>query len=929
MSDRPGITILALFALGIAVVTVCYLILDQGTEEGELAGGREEAAVSADDGLVDQGEREPAISSPNDSKPSGDDSPPGEPEKQAIEPAALFLSGRVIDLKTGAPVDPFHLTVEKGGEQDKQFGIGSSADLLFNESISDEEGRFTVPLEEPGLFDLTVFSPGHRPKSVPGVSVERGADPVDLEIRLDPDISIPGRVVDDATGEPVSWALIGIPGLLGTNLDVVYSASAAMVKHAWSDDEGNFVLGGLEEGPQKIVAVHDDYAEGWADVAPGEKGPVEIRLKKGPRIFGRALDDEGEPCAGVTINLQGDEMPVKRSVETDIDGKYRTFPVNPGRVDMRAFKTGRPGGKFSREWKSVVVADRDVEVDFGLAHEFVTWSGTLYGMEGGIQAGTDIIINRIPSQAEKSHFKGMNRRYAPTDDEGRFRFRKLHCGGYDVSFYFPDRTSKRDELTVHLDTPGEVVKDISLAPRDLAACGTVRGVLVDGATGLPIKGGGNRFEGGPFGYVKLGTWSPSFKSYTAYTDENGRFELEAVPAGTYDISARATDYPPKTVRRFVVKAGEVIDDMRIVMSGGGELRVRLQGFLPSDPRDFKIYSENDKGKGWYNGQQSLASDGTWDHTFTRDEGIWTVTVIFMEMGLAVRECRVMPGRAAEVLFKRDDFLSSEESVTVAGEITRRDGTPGAGIEISFFAKEVTGPGSGEEHLAVATDEDGAFSLDGFRAGRWSVTARLGGGANLEFPDMDIPSGCENPHPLHLVMEIGSVSGTLVNGLTGKELDSQAPPWSVLVRDIDHNRTVCRYRGGRRGGRFEIAGVPECRFIVTVSAREFFEYTTAAFEHAGAGNVDGGRIVLQPSGVLDLFVADQDGGKVESVQLFIDGKEIPFYRRRKGPEGSLRYDRINPGPAAVAVGAPGYRTQETELNFKAGVPVRLEVTLEKR
>jgi len=90
-------------------------------------------------------------------------------------------------------------------------------------------------------------------------------------------------------------------------------------KFVLTDPDGRFTLGGLSKlsqpfvaGKWRIAAAHPDYAESFLDIPQFTQEEIEIRLKRGFRVFGKVLDDSGAPCPGVLIFLSGDQSPMPR-----------------------------------------------------------------------------------------------------------------------------------------------------------------------------------------------------------------------------------------------------------------------------------------------------------------------------------------------------------------------------------------------------------------------------------------------------------------------------------------------------------------------------------------------------------------------------------------------------------------------------------------
>ncbi len=136
------------------------------------------------------------------------------------------------------------------------------------------------------------------------------------------------------------------------------------IANASTDDNGHFLITGLEPGPYRISALHDgfihqEYARGAPISIPaGARIRTDFQLAPAGVISGRVLDDLGEPLAGATIQAQtyqyingkatlmsvpvqlslpGAYSPPAQTTTNDL-GEYRLFWLQPGEyfINVRA-----------------------------------------------------------------------------------------------------------------------------------------------------------------------------------------------------------------------------------------------------------------------------------------------------------------------------------------------------------------------------------------------------------------------------------------------------------------------------------------------------------------------------------------------------------------------------------------------------------------
>ncbi len=142
--------------------------------------------------------------------------------------------------------------------------------------------------------------------------------------------TITGTVVDKSTGNPLQYAVVGLPGHKSWSL---------------SDQNGVFTLTGLEGGPDRFVVLRRGY--NYADHNVRLTGPMEFRVEMTPedvsapvgpgRIVGRVLDQvSGRPIEGVTVAL----APTAQQAETDARGRFEITDVSPGALLLQARRVG-------------------------------------------------------------------------------------------------------------------------------------------------------------------------------------------------------------------------------------------------------------------------------------------------------------------------------------------------------------------------------------------------------------------------------------------------------------------------------------------------------------------------------------------------------------------------------------------------------------
>jgi protocatechuate 3,4-dioxygenase beta subunit len=563
--------------------------------------------------------------------------------------------------------------------------------------------------------------------------------------------------------------------------------------------------------------------------------------------------------------------------------------------------------------------ESDVRVDFGVRTDNVTWRGTLYGKDGQpLPEASVFLFWSPPSYVDHERLRAHSRA-ADCDEEGRFEFRKVPPGRYDLSLRLAGSSLLESPLPVVLETPGLHEEDIRLDQWNEGERCRIRGVVIDEATGMPIETDG-RVD------VVFYQHSPTFRSWRPEVQADGSFFLDDLPAGQHQVSASAEGWAFRSVQ-VVLREDQPVDDLRLVLSRSGTWLLRLAGFRAFAPRNLRFaLRPAEEGQTWQHLDQ-LPENGNYEISWPLLPGSWTVTLSLEELGVAERAFSIQEGRTTLLVIRPEDLLDATTTVTVAGDVRREDGTPVPGVSLSFWGGDIPGIAEADRSRSVAANGVGEFEIAGLLPGRWKVRGTIHGSSPI-FSDLAIPIGAADPFPVHLVLPGGRLTGTLFDRRTGLPLGDDAPPRWLFLGPAGGGEHVCEIQGGQTGSRFEMDGIPEGDWVLTVTARIFSNYTSDPFHHPGAGVLDLGRIELEPCGVLELEVVDEAGLRVREFDVYLDGQVLPSWERWFLGEGRSLLSHLPLRKATIEVRAEGFRTSSEELSFGADAPTRHRFVLKR-
>lgn len=412
--------------------------------------------------------------------------------------------GRVRD-ESGAPIAG--ATVEVWGDPRQ----ASAAPRV----LTDADGSYDLRGLPTSTFMLLVSAPGFavgfsdRLEIPPGTQLER-------DFRLERGLVVRGRVIDRRSREPLPGAEV---------------AHSPLWK--WSvrtDDEGRFQLAGVEPNSPTEAMVHV-RAEGWAatevsfQLADAEEELV-VRMRRGPRVVGRAVDQDGSPIEGAFAHLFG-TMHVAGHQAIDTlsrwSGKDGSFEFAGVRTDMAHTLLVRAPGYGA----ALVPVKRSLrDQDLGPIHlaPEARILGRVLDPGGAPLPGSEVTL-RGASLADELMGTYLETWEIVCEADGVFLFEGIPPGAYTLEASVPGSQERvRRELTL---AAGDWIDDLTLDFR-------IVGGEILGLVRLP--------DGSPAVSASVWLAGPEGSEDThVRTDAEGRFRFRGLAAGPYAVRAR----PPR------------------------------------------------------------------------------------------------------------------------------------------------------------------------------------------------------------------------------------------------------------------------------------------------------------------------------------------------------------------------------------------------
>lgn len=486
----------------------------------------------------------------------------------------------------------------------------------------------------------------------------------------------------------------------------------------------------------------------------------------------KVKDSNNAPLSGISIY----PLPYPHGgCTTDANGECTSKPLNAGLYKVLVFD---PNGNYANEW-----------YNNSLTEETATWVSITQGqtttiemtmdpaahLEGQVSSGGTPLAGIQVWAILRVNNEWSSIRNADTDANGHYNLGGLPAGTYRVEFsdqgngnyvteYYNNQFDQINANTINL-TAGQT----GTANADLTPAGHIQGTVTNAQNvTLPAVNV-------TVGRYYSGQWQESWAE--TQTDEQGRYHVGGLPAGTYRIGFSDVEwnYIPEYYNNKPDAAGAdnipVAEGQTVTINVSLALRGKISGVVTDQQGD--PLQENDAGASAYifeNGAWQLVSTSLVEQggTYTIDQLLpGTYRVGFFSTNYAPEYYNNKPDldSATDVVVTTSQTTSGINASLgpashISGMVTNESNTPLSYILVSAYQLK----NGSWQPVGSATSSDGAYTIDGLGEGTYRVKFEDNAGIYLaEYYDNKPDLNTANNISVAAAQTVGQINAKLSRG----------------------------------------------------------------------------------------------------------------------------------------------------------------------
>lgn len=503
---------------------------------------------------------------------------------------------------------------------------------------------------------------------------------------------------------------------------------------------------------------------------------------------------------------------------------------------------------------------------------------------------------------------------ATTDESGRFAFRDLGAGGYqvDVNVEGFANPGPADLRQVPVTVPSEESKRPAEVKLTVRRPGSISGRVVAGGEPVPDASLSlyYLYAEGFAGGIDAFSLSDEGK-----TNGQGNFELTGIAPGRLHVIVDPPGKPTRESRELIVEAGTSIEDLVIDIAPQGVLTGKVVDAKSDEPLRARIILEDDRMR---TGRTATTSD---DGSFRFDElptGTYGLTVRANGYRLEkLADLSVGPESAVH----RKVPLRSEEGIF--GRVYGPSGDPERGA----FVRVVSNDGKTKW---LRSNGSGGFRWGKADSGVWSVEA-----VSPHYTSSgEVTARPGEAVELHLGRG-GRIRGKIVDA-SGAPVTGAVVGVGALMVDGPQpygNRAIDRKRVSNEDGTFEYGPLRPGKYDLRARKKNLAPASSGSVHVEGGATAGPVRLVLGGGGTIEGVVKSGVNGKpIPGARVSVFDMTSPFKSKKTKTDrrGRFTLRKVPAGRRTIRVANGGYLARLVGgVQVPEGGSVRKNVTLQRK
>ena len=403
-------------------------------------------------------------------------------------------------------------------------------------------------------------------------------------ITLTQGVPLSGFVRDARTNQPVAGAVIAIESPFAFQ----YRRKSAGRLETQSDATGAYLFTnvGTSFGQNRVLTVsapgyatqvHSNFMLATMGDAPVRFKNVQpkpqlqgrqqdFELEPGKAIAGRVVDPSQRGVSGVVIEAfsQTGAVGCQALGKSAARGEFLIEGLADGLYTLRVEASSFDASPLQR----VEAGDTNVVIEL---FELAVAAGRVVD-SGGSPGPTFQVKARVANEMGAAYGAVVAQRSVKGSSDGRFELKGIPEGSYVIEAVADGYASSFSDT--FMATQGIVTSDIVVR---LTRGGSMSGRVISSYDGAPVAGAeiatlDNDYAEGEL-WALFGALEPSATTKTkVYTDADGRFEIEVMTPGTYQVQVRARGFSTYSARDLQVVEGQAMSVPEINLVKGAVVR---------------------------------------------------------------------------------------------------------------------------------------------------------------------------------------------------------------------------------------------------------------------------------------------------------------------------------------------------------------------